>query len=81
MQSSSDSHIIVTSSDFISDTSNVITTSKITEAVITTLYENARLKLVSIGPAEKEVPPVTEAELVSIFISRWSITDSSEGDN
>ncbi|XP_032673353.1 uncharacterized protein LOC116845119 [Odontomachus brunneus] len=78
---SSDSHIIVTSTDFISYTSNVITTSKLTEAVITTLYENARLKLVSIGPAEREPPPVTEAEPVSIFIGRWSIVDSFEDDN
>uniref|UniRef100_A0A348G626 Vitellogenin 3 n=1 Tax=Odontomachus monticola TaxID=613454 RepID=A0A348G626_ODOMO len=77
----SDSHIVVTSTDFISYTSNVITTSKITEAVITTLYENARLKLVSIGPAEREPPPVTEAEPVSIFIGRWSIVDSFEDDN
>lgn len=77
----SDSHIIITSTEFISGTSNVITTSKVTEAVITTLYENIRLRLESIRAAESEPPAVKEAETASIFIGRWLTNDSSEEDN
>ncbi|CAL1685210.1 unnamed protein product [Lasius platythorax] len=76
----SDGHIIITSSEFISGTSNVITTSKVTEAVVTTLYENVRLRLESIQPAESEPPTVKEAEPASIFIGRWLINDSEEDD-
>ncbi|XP_014471452.1 PREDICTED: uncharacterized protein LOC106742741 [Dinoponera quadriceps] len=76
-----DNNIFVTSTDFVSDTSSEITTSKITEGVVTILYENVRLKLISIRPAESEPPPVTEAEPVSIFIGRWLIADLSEEDN
>lgn len=79
-QSLSDGHIIITSSEFISGTSNVITTSKVTEAVVTTLYENVRLRLESIQPAESEPPTVKEAEPASIFIGRWLINDSEEDD-
>ncbi|TGZ51016.1 uncharacterized protein LOC112467261 [Temnothorax curvispinosus] len=77
----SDGHIIITSTEFVSGTSNVITTSKITEAVVTTLYENVRLRLESIQAAESEPPAVKEAEPASIFIGRWLIDDSSEEDN
>lgn len=82
MQSLLDNNIFVTLTDFISDTSSEITTSKITEqeAVITILYENVRLKLVSIRPAKSEPPPVMEAEPVSIFIGSW-FADSSEQNN
>lgn len=76
----SDGHIIVTSTEFISSTSNVITTSKVTEAVVTTLYENVRLRLESIQSAKSEPPAVKEAEPASIFIGRWIINDSSEDD-
>jgi len=81
LQSLSDGHIIITSTEFISGTSNVITTSKVTEAVITTLYENVRLRLDSIQAAKSEPPAVKEAEPASIFIGRWLIDDSSEEDN
>lgn len=64
-----------------SGTSNVITTSKVTEAVTTTLYENVRLRLESIKRAESEPPIVKEAELASIFIGRWLFDDSFEEDN
>ncbi|KAL0123701.1 hypothetical protein PUN28_005898 [Cardiocondyla obscurior] len=77
----SDSQIIVTSTEIISSTSNVITTSKVTEAVITTLYENVRVRLESIQPAKSEPPAVKEAEPASIFIGRWLIDSSSEEDN
>lgn len=77
----SDGHIIITSTEFISGTSNVITTSKITETVITTLYENVRLRLESIQAAKSEPPAVKEAEPASVFIGRWLIDDSSEEDN
>ncbi|XP_011689140.1 PREDICTED: uncharacterized protein LOC105450784 [Wasmannia auropunctata] len=77
----SDGQIIITSTDFISETSNVITTSKITEAVITTLYENVQLRLESIQAAKSEPPAVKEAEPASIFIGRWLTDDSSEEDN
>ncbi|EGI66317.1 PREDICTED: uncharacterized protein LOC105145227 [Acromyrmex echinatior] len=77
----SDGHIIITSTEFISGTSNVITTSKITETVITTLYENVRLRLESIQAAKSEPPVVKEAEPASVFIGRWLINDSSEEDN
>ncbi|XP_018355913.1 PREDICTED: uncharacterized protein LOC108756529 [Trachymyrmex septentrionalis] len=76
----SDGHIVITSTEFISGTSNVITTSKITETVITTLYENVRLRLESIQAAKSEPPAVKEAEPASVFIGRWLI-DSSEEDN
>ncbi|XP_029165794.1 vitellogenin-like isoform X2 [Nylanderia fulva] len=65
----SDGHIIVTATEFISSTSNVITTSKVTEAVVTTLYENVRLRLESIQSANSEPPVVKEAESASIFIA------------
>jgi len=77
----SDGHIIITSTEFISGTSNVITTSKITETVITTLYENVRLRLESIQAAKSEPLAVKEAEPASVFIGRWLIDDSSEEDN
>ncbi|XP_070161875.1 vitellogenin-1 isoform X2 [Polyergus mexicanus] len=77
----SNGHIIITSTEFISDTSNVITRSKINEEVVTTLYENVRLRLESIQPAESEPPSVKEAESASIFIGRWLIDNSSEEDN
>ena len=80
LQSLSDGHIVITSTEFISGTSNVITTSKITETVITTLYENVRLRLESIQAAKSEPPAVKEAEPASVFIGRWLI-DSSEEDN
>ncbi|KAL6417005.1 hypothetical protein ACFW04_014715 [Cataglyphis niger] len=77
----SNGHIIITSREFISGTSNVITRSKINEEVVTTLYENVRLSLESIQPAESEPPTVKEAEFASIFIGRWLIDNSSEEDN
>lgn len=80
-QSLSNGHIVVTSTEFVSDTSNVITTSKITEAVVTSLHENVRLRLESIQAAESEPPTVKEAEPASIFIGRWLNNDSSEEDN
>ncbi|EFN86750.1 uncharacterized protein LOC105181152 isoform X2 [Harpegnathos saltator] len=79
--STSYSQIAVTESDFVSDMSSVITMNKITEAVLTTLYENVRLRLVSIRPAESEPPAVTEAEPASIFIGRWLIAGSADEDN
>lgn len=81
LQSLLDNNIFMTSTDFVSDTSSEITTSKVTEEVITMLYENVRLKLVSIRPAESEPQPVTEAEPASIFIGSWLISDSPEEDN
>ncbi|KAG7206761.1 hypothetical protein KM043_000680 [Ampulex compressa] len=78
---SSDSHIIITSADLISATSNVITTNKITEAIVTTLYENISLSLESIQPAEDEPPPVKDAEPASIFIGEWLMESSSEEDS
>lgn len=81
LQSSSDGQIIITSTEFISGTSNIITTNKITEEMITTLYEDVRLRLESIQPAESEPPAVKEAESVSIFIGRWLIDNSSEENN
>lgn len=77
----SDSHIMITSTEFISGTSNMITTSKITEAVVTTLYENVRVRLESIQAATSEPPAVKEAEPASIFIGKWLNDDSSEEDN
>jgi hypothetical protein len=77
----SDGHIIVTSTEFISGTSNVITTSKISEAVMTTLYENVRLRLESIRSAESEPPTVKDAEPASIYIGRWLIDGSPEEDD
>ncbi|KAH0955442.1 hypothetical protein HN011_007215 [Eciton burchellii] len=79
--SMSDGHIIVTSTEFISGTSNVITTSKISEAVMTTLYENVRLRLESIRSAESEPPTVKDAEPASIYIGRWLIDGSPEEDD
>lgn len=74
--------MIITSAEFISGTSNVIRTSKITtEPIVTTLYENVRIRLESIQPATSEPPTVTEAESASIFIGRWLIDNSSEEDN
>lgn len=59
----------------------MITTSKITEAVVTTLYENVRVRLESIQAATSEPPAVKEAEPASIFIGKWLNDDSSEEDN
>lgn len=78
LQSLSDSHIMITSTEFISGTSNVITTSKITEPAITTLYESIQLRLHTIQPAESAPPMVSEAESASIFIGRWLFDDTPD---
>lgn len=79
--SASDSHILITSNKFISGTSNVITTSKATEEMITTLHENISLQLDSIQPAEGEPPQVRDAETASILIGRWLVETISEEDS
>ncbi|XP_012221455.1 uncharacterized protein [Linepithema humile] len=76
-----ESEIIISSTDFVSRMSNIIITSKVTEAVTTSLHENVWLRLESIKRAESEPPIVQEAEPASIFIGRWLFDDSLEEDN
>ncbi|KAK9303582.1 hypothetical protein QLX08_004800 [Tetragonisca angustula] len=76
--SSSESHIVITSTEFISGTTNVITASKVSEETITTLYENISVRLESILPAASEPPEVKDPEPASMFIGRWLIENSME---
>ncbi|CAK9826141.1 hypothetical protein ANTRET_LOCUS4032 [Anthophora retusa] len=78
--SSSESHIVVTSTEFISGTINVVTTNKVSEGIVTTLYENINLKLESILPAKSEPLEVKDPEPASIFIGRWLRENSMEED-
>ncbi|KOC59838.1 Vitellogenin-3 [Habropoda laboriosa] len=78
--SSSESLIIVTSTEFITGTINVVTTNKISERIATTLYENINLKLESILPAESEPLEVKDPEPASMFIGRWLRESSLEED-
>lgn len=77
----SDSHIILTSTEFISGMSNTIKRSKLSEPMMTTLYEDVQLWLESIRPAESEPPAVKEAELATIFIGRWLIDEEDLEDD
>ncbi|CAL7936599.1 unnamed protein product [Xylocopa violacea] len=78
---SSESHIVVTPTEFISGTTNVVTTSKVSEGMVTTLYENISIRLESILPAEDEPPEVREPEPASMFIGRWLRDNSMEEDS
>ena len=78
LQSSSESHIVITSTEFMSGTTNVITASKVSEGTITTLYENISVRLESIMPAASEPPDVKDPEPASMFIGRWLIENSME---
>lgn len=80
LQSSSESHIVITSTEFISGTTNVINTSKVSEGMVTTLYENISVRLVSILPALNEPPEVKDPEPASMFIGRWLMESSMEDD-
>ncbi|XP_033352090.1 uncharacterized protein LOC117234718 isoform X2 [Bombus vosnesenskii] len=78
--SSSESHIVITSTEFISGTTNVINTSKVSEGMVTTLYENISVRLESILPALNEPPEVKDPEPASMFIGRWLMESSMEDD-
>lgn len=80
-QSSSESHIAITSTEFISGTTNVITTSKVSEGMVTTLYENISVRLESILAASDDPPEVKDPELASMFIGRWLMENSMEEDD
>lgn len=79
--SSSESHIAITSTEFISGTTNVITTSKVSEGMVTTLYENISVRLESILAASDDPPEVKDPELASMFIGRWLMENSMEEDD
>ncbi|XP_017876912.1 uncharacterized protein LOC108623115 [Ceratina calcarata] len=78
---SSESHAAITSTEFISGTTNVVTTSKVSESTETTLYEHISLRLESILPAESEPPEVKDPESASMFIGRWLAENSMEEDS
>lgn len=81
MQISSETHIAITSTEFISGTTNVITNmvrNKVSEEMVTTLYENISLRLESISPAASQPPEVKDPEPVSIFVGRWRMDSSME---
>lgn len=80
-KSSSESHIAITSTEFISGTTNVITTSKVSEGMVTTLYENISVRLESILAARDDPPEVKDPELASMFIGRWLMENSMEDDD
>ena len=79
--SSSKNVIMLTSTEFLSGTTNVITTNKVSEGMMTTLYENISLMLESILPAKSKPVEVKDPEPASIFIGRWLIDKSFEDDS
>lgn len=79
-QSSSESHIVITSTEFISGTTNVVATNKVSEGMVTTLYENISVRLKSISPAKSEPPKVKNPEPASMLIGRWQTESSVQVD-
>ncbi|XP_053973570.1 uncharacterized protein LOC128873767 [Hylaeus volcanicus] len=75
--SSSESHIVVTSSEFMTGTRNVVTINRVYEG--TTLYENINLRLYSVEQARDLPPEVKDPEPTSIFIGGWSMENSYYG--
>ncbi|XP_017759790.1 PREDICTED: uncharacterized protein LOC108550546 [Eufriesea mexicana] len=78
---SSESQIVITSNEFISGTTNVITNvvmKKGSGEIMTTLYENISLRLESITPAVSEAPEVKDPEPASMFVGRWRMDSSME---
>ncbi|XP_076641427.1 uncharacterized protein LOC143352643 [Halictus rubicundus] len=73
---SSESRIVITSTEFLSGTRNVIKLNKGRESVI--LDENITLWLESITPAKQDPPEVRDPEEVSMFIGDWMMDDSDE---
>lgn len=59
----------------------MITTSKVSEGMVTTLYENISVRLESILAASDDPPEVKDPELASMFIGRWLMENSMEEDD
>ncbi|XP_076175861.1 vitellogenin [Ptiloglossa arizonensis] len=76
--SSSESHIVFTSTEFMSGTTNVITIIRDYERA--TLYENINLRLDTILAAKDRPPEVKNPERVSMFIGGWTM-ESPQRDN
>ncbi|XP_076236179.1 uncharacterized protein LOC143180377 [Calliopsis andreniformis] len=76
---SAESNLLISLSEFVSQTQNVITMGHASEKI--TLYENISLRLESILPAKGPPPEVKDPEITGVYIGTRMMENSQEDDS